>query len=319
MNRRQSGGFSRRAAKLALLWLAVVTIPAGAQDVPAAQDPPVAEAAPAADRVAALLAQHEALSGEFARSPFEQPLHVRSYEGRRDSAGDVYGIVDYPIDAVAEAFSSPAHWCDTLILHLNVKYCRAGEGESGNRLSVFIGGKRDEALSSASRVEFAYRIETSQPDYVHVVLEAPRGPLGTGNYLIELEAVRLDDSRSFVHMRYSNSYGARARFAMRLYLATSGSGKVGFTSVGEAGDASADGPKLIRGVRGAIERNVMRYFLAIDAYLGVRSLPEPERFEASLDRWFSATERYPQQLHELDRDEYLALKRREYLRQQSTP
>lgn len=297
---------SRRAATLALLWLASLAIAPGARS------------APEGDPVAALLAQHEALSDEFARSPFEQPLHVESVEGQRQSEGNVYGVVQHPIAEVVETFSSPARWCDTLILHLNVKYCRAGDGESGNRVSVAIGGKRDRQLSSASRVEFEYRIATSQPDYVHIVLEARRGPLGTGNYLVELEAMRQDDSRSFVHMRYSYSYGVRARVAMRLYLATGGSGKVGFTTVGD-GDGDAAGPKLIRGVRGAIERNVMRYFLAIDAYLGVQAPPESERFEASIARWFDATERYPRQLHELERDEYLVLRQREYLRQQSMP
>lgn len=120
----------------------------------------------------------------------------------------------------------------------------------------------------------------SQPDDVDVVLEARRGPLGTGDYLVGLEAVRLDDARSFVHMRYAYRFGIRTRLAIRLYLTTGGSGKVGFTSVGND-DA---GPKLTPGVCGAIERNVMRYLLAIDAYLGVQSLPAPERFEASLER-----------------------------------
>lgn len=304
MGRPQPVESSRRAAALAMLWLSV----ASAQVAPTPQAAPGPTAPPPADPVAALLAQHDALSAEFARSPFAQPLHVVSSEGPRQSEGEVFGVVEHPIGAVVEAFANPAHWCDTLVLHLNVKSCSAGEGESGHLLSVAIGRKRDRELSGTSRIEFAYRIVEMQPDYLDVVLEAPRGPLGTGNYLVELEAVRLDDARSFVHMRYAYTYGARARLAMRLYLATSGSGKVGFTSVGAA---SAGGPKLVRGVRGAIERNVMRYFLAIDAYLGARSLPEPERFAASLERWFTATERYPRQLHELERDEYLALKRRD--------
>lgn len=305
MDRKRTSGSRRWAAVvLAAAWLPGAT---GAQGVTAAPD---------ADPAAALLAQHEALSGEFAQSPFEQPLHVQSIEGAHESAGDVYGVVDHPIAVVVEAFSTPAHWCDTLILHLNVKYCRAGDGDLGNLLSVAIGGKRDKELSSASRIEFVYRIATSPPDYVDIVLEARRGPLGTGNYLVELEAVRLDDERSFLHLRYSYTYGVRARFAMRLYLATSGSGKVGFTTVDDADGAV---PTLIRGVRGAIERNVMRYFLAIDAYLDARSVPEPGRFAASLELWFSATERYARQLHELERDEYFAMKRREYLRQQPMP
>ena len=60
----------------------------------------------------------------------------------------------------------------------------------------------------------------------------------------------------------------------------------------------------------------MRYFLAIDAYLGALANPGPDRFEESLERWFAATERYALQLHEVEHDDYVAMKRREYLRQQ---
>ena len=34
--------------------------------------------------------------------------------------------------------------------------------------------------------------------------------------------------------------------------------------------------------------------------------------------WFAAIERYPLQLHELERDEYLSMKRRELARQKET-
>jgi hypothetical protein len=44
----------------------------------------------------------------------------------------------------------------------------------------------------------------------------------------------------------------------------------------------------------------------------------PGRFEQSLERWFTATELYPRQLREVDRDTYFAMKRKEYQRQQAT-
>lgn len=50
---------------------------------------------------------------------------------------------------------------------------------------------------------------------------------------------------------------------------------------------------------------------------GEQSAPVPDRFEDSLERWFSATELYPRQLYEVDRDAYFTMKRREYLRQQT--
>ena len=40
---------------------------------------------------------------------------------------------------------------------------------------------------------------------------------------------------------------------------------------------------------------------------------------ATLRDWFAATERYPRQLHELEQDEYLVMKRKEYQRQQVIP
>ena len=105
-----------------------------------------------------------------------------------------------------------------------------------------------------------------------------------------------------------------ARIAMRTYLATSGHGKVGFTMVGGENDGP---PHYIGDVRGALERNIMRYYLAIDAYLGALATPAPQRFDDSLERWFTATERYAMQLHEVDHDAYVAMKRREYLRQRT--
>ena len=59
----------------------------------------------------------------------------------------------------------------------------------------------------------------------------------------------------------------------------------------------------------------MRYFLAVDSYLSTLAIPPPERFKASAERWFAATERYALQLRELDRDTYVAMKLAEYQRQ----
>ena len=59
-----------------------------------------------------------------------------------------------------------------------------------------------------------------------------------------------------------------------------------------------------------------RYFLAIEAYLATLAAPPQQRFEQSLERWYAATERYPRQLHEVDRATYVAMKHREYERQQ---
>jgi hypothetical protein len=266
------------------------------------------------DPAAALLSRYGALQGRLAQSPFPQHLYVESVEGTDASQGEVYAVVDYPIGTVRDAFANPAQWCDVLILHLNVKYCRPLSRDEHTVLSVAIGRKHDQPLSDTSRVEFLYAVAASRPDYLDVELHAREGPVGTSHYRIAFEAVGLEHGRAFVHLRYSYNYDSMGRLAMQMYLATTGSGKVGFTIIG---DPNSPRPEFIGGVRGAIERNTMRYYLAIDAYLGTLATPAPQRFENSLERWFDATELYPRQLHEVGRDEYLAMKRSEYQRQQT--
>jgi hypothetical protein len=101
---------------------------------------------------------------------------------------------------------------------------------------------------------------------------------------------------------------------MQGYLATIGRDKVGFSIVGSRADGQ---PIYVRGTRGVIERNTMRYYVAIEAYLGTLALPPAQQFERRLAAWFAGIERYPAQLHELERGEYLEMKRGELRRQQA--
>jgi hypothetical protein len=276
----------------------------------------VTAAGPDVSPATALRARHDAMRERLEHSQFQQRLVLESVDGEHSLASDVYSTVDYPLATLSAALTSPQHWCDLLILHLNVKYCRPVARGSGSFLSVAIGRKYDQPLDDAYRVEFAFGVAASNPEYVAVDLDAAKGPLGTTNYRITLEAVALDPGHSFLHLRYSYRYGLEARLAMDAYLATAGAGKVGFTTVDGADER---GPRFIGGMRGAVERNTVRYYLAIDAYLGTLPAPAAQRFEQSLGRWYDATEHYAHQLHEVDRATYLAMKRREYLRQQQPP
>jgi hypothetical protein len=86
---------------------------------------------------------------------------------------------------------------------------------------------------------------------------------------------------------------------------------VGFTQTHQPPQTT---PDYISGMRGVVERNTMRYYLAIDAYLDSLASPEKDQVQKRLDQWFSSTELYRRQLHELDRDEYLSMKNQEYAR-----
>ena len=136
--------------------------------------------------------------------------------------------------------------------------------------------------------------------------------MGTSNYRIVLEAIPLDAKRSFIHMSYSYAYGVAARLAMQGYLATIGSDKVGFSIVEKKPDGK---PFYVGGVRGVVERNTMRYYLAIESYVNAFTLPAAEQQEKRLEAWHTGVERYPVQLHELERAEYMDMKHKEIARQ----
>ena len=269
-----------------------------------------------ANSAASLRARYDGLQNRLSHNQFQRPLHLDSGETSDSVTGDIYARIDYPFAAVRAALNNPGGWCDILILHINTKYCRASSGSQGVVLNVSIGKKHDEPLDKAYRVDFAYRVSAQSPDYLQVGLNAEVGPFGTHDYRIVLEAVPLEAGRTFIHFSYSYAYGLVGRLAFQAYLATIGRRKVGFSVAGTRSDGE---PLHIGGMRGLVERNTMRYYLAIEAFLGAVSVLPQERLEKRLREWFAAVERYPLQLHEMEQGEYLDMKRKEYLRQQSRP
>ncbi len=245
-----------------------------------------------------LRAKYAELKGDLQHNSYGRQLHIDSSQGGNNLQGDVYAVLDHPYDKVKEALQDPGAWCDIMLLPFNTKACRA----QGGQLHLRIGRKYDQPVDEAYRLDLGFQRAASGSDYLETRLGAGEGPFGTRDYRIAAEAVPLDDGRTFMHLRYSYGYGGVGKFAMQAYLATAGASKVGFTA---------------NGMRGAIERNAMRYYLAIDAYLDTMDLPDAQRVEKRIQQWFSATERYPRQLHEMDRDTYVSMKRQEYGRQET--
>lgn len=277
----------------------------------------VAPAAHGADTATnALRAHYAALKGELQDNIFKRPLHIESHEGDGSITGEIFAVIDQPFADTGRAMNDPSEWCGILILHLNTKYCRPSIDRSGTMLQVKIGKKFDQPVEAAYTVNFRFQMASMNSEYLNVLLSAAEGPLGTSNYRIAFEAVATDDGHTFVHMSYSYSYGMIGRLAMQAYLATIGRYKVGFTITGHD---PAGAPVYMGGMRGVVERNAMRYFLALEAFLGAAGVPPDARVENSLAAWFNAIERYPRQLHEMERGDYLAMKRREIARQKPEP
>jgi hypothetical protein len=270
---------------------------------------------PDTQSAASLHAKYASLAEQLHHNPFRRPLSLDSAESSSDLKGDIYALVNYPFPTVSAALNGPEQWCDVLILHINTKYCRATTDASTTALAVSIGKKTPQPLKEAYPIEFSYRVAAAPAKYLDIQLDAQEGPLSTRNYRIQLQAVPVGNGQTFLHLTYSYDYGMVGRLAMKSYLATIGSGKVGFTRTGKQ---SSGQPEHIGGMRGVVERNTMRYYLAIDAYLGALATAPPLQLQKRLQSWFSATEQYPRQLREVDRAAYIDMKRSEYLRQQTS-
>ena len=243
----------------------------------------------------ALRAKHGDLKEQLRNNSYGSQLYIDSAEGNNTLQGDVYAVLDHPYEKVREALQDPNAWCDIMLLPFNTKACSA----SGNRVGVRIGRKASQPADQAYRIDFGFQNVSATSSYLQTRMNAAQGPVGTKDYRIEVEAVPLD-GKTFMHMSYSYGYGGLSKTAMSMYLSTAGADKVGFTT---------------NGMRGAIERNVMRYYLAIDSYLDTMNEPQATRVDKRINNWFSATERYPRQLREMDRNTYVTMKRAEYERQ----
>ena len=252
-----------------------------------------------AQDAAGLHARHTALQTQLAKSPFGRPLHVESTANGGAHKGDIHAVVEQPYAEVSAALAQPGQWCEILTLQVNIKRCQASNGA----LAAFVTRKQRDGVGDAYQIDFGFKVPARRADYLQVTLNAPSGPMGTRDYEIRLEATPLDAKRTFLHLTYAYTLGTMARLAMDAYLAGPGRDKTGFTVVERKPDGS---PVYVDGVRGAIERSAMRYYLAIDA-----SLPAGPPLDARLARWYSAIERHPQMRERVGRDEYVEMKRRE--------
>ena len=246
-------------------------------------------------------------------NPFNRPMWMISEESSQSLKGEVYAVVDDAFPSFSDAFSAPNHWCDAMVLNLNVKYCHVVNSKDGNTLTLNLGKKYPQALADTYRLEFKNQEVMTTPNYFLAEYDSKAGPLGTYDYKILIEAIPLQNEQTFLHFTYTYSFGMAARLAMQTYIATLGRSKVGFTVIGKERDGHVI---YIQGIRGIVERNTMRFYLAIDAYLDALTQPADKQLQKSLENWYANSEQYAKQLHEVELNEYLEMKHQEYKRQQ---
>ncbi|MGE0330478.1 MAG: hypothetical protein AB7P37_07270 [Ramlibacter sp.] len=268
----------------------------------------------AATPAQALKARYTEYAAQLADNDFQRAMHIESVAAGNSLSGEIHAVLDHPFTRLSSALREPDAWCDVLILPFNTKFCRATTVGGQPVLAMRIGRKFDQPLKDAYPLDLRWQRVAAAPDYFETRLTAAEGPVGTRDYRVVVAAVPLEGGRTFMRLSYSYSYGTMGRLALQGYLATAGADKVGFSVKGR--DASG-APVYVDGMRGVVERNAMRYYLAIDAYLASLTAPPREQLDRRIQAWFNASERHARQLREMDKATYVTMKRQEYERQQA--
>lgn len=232
-----------------------------------------------------------------------QPLTIQSKVSDNKLQAEVFSVKQYAFPKMVEKLSSTEQWCQFITLHLNIKAC-VYHSIPHQSLSFFAGRKFYESAKDAYELKYDFKIETVTENYFKLNLSADEGPFGTQDYLIVLELLKVsNDVVIYMSLSYQSSFSSR--LGTRVYLSTMGADKIGFSQI-----KNIDGRlEYIQGIEGIIERNVMRYYLALSVYL------DAQEGHKMTERWFDATENFSKQLQEVEREAYLEAKELEYQQQ----
>jgi hypothetical protein len=254
-----------------------------------------------------LQSRYQELRDLAQRGPFRAPLSVRSEVRNDQVSAEVYGIIEHTFEEVKEALSAAAFWCEFAPLHANVKACTYQRQARETVLTLYVGRRTYQRPEDAAAQAYAFAVNAGGPAFVSVALSASQGLFGTTENQVQLEAAGVD-GRTVVALRSSYVPSVMSNVMTAVYLNTVGRNKVGFSLEGAGPGAPA---QYVKGFRGMIERNAMRYYLALEAFLDLQALPAAQRFEIGINAVYDSMEHYPIQLHEMERAEYLDAKRRE--------
>ena len=256
---------------------------------------PDKDAAPPIDTRAAL----EAIE----KADFAEPIYVESHQDSDQVEGGIYVLIDTPFSTLRRELSDKRNWCEIIFLHFNIKACVLDAHQDPTHVTVYSGRLYYQEPDDAHRSDYTFETFNFTDTHLNTVLHGPEGPFGTRDYRIIIQAVPVDEYTSLARVSYSLHYNFATRVAQRVYFASAGRHRIGF---------SQDGDSPVRGVRGMVERNTVRFYLALEAFLAA---PGPTQREERLARWHALTEQYPDQLRELDLDTYMGYKEKERVHQ----
>lgn len=261
------------------------------------------------DDAATLRARYQELLPALQQSALQAPLHLASEDRDGRVVSETHGILEHDFATLRNLLTTPAGWCELVMLHRLVKGCAAPVPPgAASVLTFYSGGPHYTPIEDARRLDYVWRLRADGADFLSIALDSDEGPIDTYEYQLLFEAIPLESGRTFARFRFSFRYGSVTRVLSAAYYALIARSQVGFTVVGTS---AAGAPIYVSGRIGAVERNVMGFYLALQTLLEGALQPEAERFEWRLRRWYALCDRYRRQLHEIEEKEYLDMKRRE--------
>lgn len=260
-----------------------------------------------ASSVDELVAHYRELTTHVDDNPFHAPVAVRSDEQGDTLSAEVYGVLDQPFSVIAEELGEAQAWCAFMTLSLHIKACTWTPATS--TITLYVGTKDYQTPDEAYEVQYRFKA-SREPELIVIELESSHGPMGAKRNRLTVEAMSMN-GETILHFTSSIEMSTVSRLATATYLATLGRHRIGFSLIDDG-----EGKKTpVKGVKGMIERNAMRYYLALQTHIEQRKEPETLRFERSINSWFDLTERYHDQLYEVPREKYIENKKRERLNQ----
>ncbi len=210
----------------------------------------------------------------------------------------------------SEQLSRVGQWCEFVTLHLNIKSCSFRPDTEPQKLGFYVGIKGYLTPDQASLLLMNFESELVD-NVLRINFSAKDGPYDSSDYDFRIRAIGVadDGGNEGVYLEFDlSSVPGYVSSLANVYFLTVARKKVGFSISGKTWGGA---PKYVRGQRGAAERNVVRYLLAIKVYFETLDVVKDQRYEESLERWFDATQVYKKQLYEMDKETYLSIKRRE--------
>jgi hypothetical protein len=256
-----------------------------------------------------LIDKYHKIEKELNKRTLAIPFYVESSVSKNASRVDIYGTITSPFGLIKNELLIPTSWCEIVLPHPHIRACTYTKMTDTWLLNIYNVNTFSKPLKDSYQMKFVYRVSELQPFYFDIALTAHEGPSHTKEHRFELDAIPLNEGATFIHLQYSYSYSSWGYLLMKLF----GGGKVGFSVIGMDSNGN---PVYVDGLRGAVERDVVCYYLAILAYLDTLEIPADQRFEKRVIQWYDLAALYKTQLLEMEKNAYLTYKKQDRENQQ---